>query len=397
MLASDKQNLLRDAWVEIDLSSLKHNIEKIRSLVINKNIIAVLKADAYGHGMLAAAYLLMDCGLHSVGVATVDEAIELRQGGYEGQIIVLGLAPGTSYELMIKNQITPVFCDEKQIMDFDKLSSKIQNPTLPEFIYLLDSGMGRIGVTIYNKESAIKVASDFNRIKNSLSSIKCIGVISHFASSDDSDEAYTNTQLDRFKEFLSVASFEEEALISIANSAAILKYPNSHFNTVRAGIILFGLFPFDNEYLAELTLEPVMSVHARITHVKDVPSGTAISYGSTFRTNRDSRIATIPIGYADGYLREFSSNADVLINGKRAPIVGRICMDQFMIDVTEIPEAITGTEVIVMGSSCEDRITADELARLAHTINYEICCLFGLRLDKIYTNVPGCIRRYFHE
>lgn len=394
MYNTSTENLLRDAWVEIDVQALQHNIQVIKNLVPQQRIIAVLKADAYGHGMLAVANVLADSGIDCVGVATVPEALSLREGGFDGQIIILGIAPISSYRLLLQNNITPVFSDPEQIKSYDVLASNISCET-GQFIYIVDTGMSRIGATLYDARMQESAAREFKNLTAGLNSIKCAGVMSHLACSDDLHSEYTCVQLQRFKNFIELADIKEDSIISIANSSAIINFPDTFFNSVRAGIIIYGLFASQEDLPATVDLKPVMSVHAHITQVKTVPAQAPVSYGCTFTTARESRIATIPIGYADGYLRNFSNNADMLINGRRVPVVGRVCMDQCMIDVSSVDGVSALDEVIIMGTSCGETITAEELAKRAGTINYEICCLFGLRLDKVYTNIPDSLRKYF--
>ncbi|MBE6029891.1 MAG: alanine racemase [Clostridiales bacterium] len=372
---------MRAAWAEINLSNLDFNIKQIKEKVgMDKKITGIIKADGYGHGSVKCASVLKSNGVSSFGVATLSEAIKLRKAGYTTeQILILGLTPEPFADVLAEYDLTPVVCSYTNAEAINNAARKA-GKTLECYI-AVDTGMGRIG---YNPEDPSSV-EDVKMI-TTLQNLKLVGLFSHFATADAADKNYAHMQENRYAGFYKALMKEDIVLPmrALANSAAIMEIPTAHYNQVRPGIILYGLYPSDEVDRSKFEIRPVMSVKASIVHLKKVPAGTSISYGRKWTAQKDSIIATIPLGYADGYPRPYSSKAEVIVNGVKAPITGNICMDQCMIDVTNVPYVRIGDEVTVMGKDGIYEISADDIANATGTINYEIACAFGQRLPKVY-------------
>lgn len=369
---------LRPVWAEIKLSNLDYNIKQIRQKVGDKDIIGVVKADGYGHGSVAVSKVLLENGVKALAIATLQEAITLREAGFTCPIIMLGLTPPMYADTLLKYDITPV---TSSFENAEALSAAAEaEGKVIEVYAAIDTGMGRIG--FLPEDETIE---EFKKISR-LSNLKIGGLFSHFATADEKDKAYAEQQLARYN-----AIYEElkQAGIDIpirtlANSAAIMEIPAAHFDAVRPGIILYGCYPSGEVDKNQLSIKPVMSVKANIVHLKRVKPGFSVSYGRKFITERDSLIATLSLGYADGYPRYLSGKGRVIVNGVYAPVVGNICMDQCMVDVTDVPGVKLGDEVVIMGSQGGLTILADEIGEKTGTINYEVVCAFGQRLPKVY-------------
>jgi alanine racemase len=378
------ENTLRKTWVEIDLKALESNIVNIKKkLGDDVFITGVVKADAYGHGAVECAKVMRDTGVERFGVATITEGIELREAGITEPIVVLGLTPDECADQIVEYGLTPVICS---IASARAVSAEAVREGKPvDGLVALDTGMGRIGYLLGADDEEERAAAEIAEMME-LEGFNAIGIMSHFSSSDEESREYTDGQLAKFNEFIERLAGKgiEPDWITISNSGAVLDYPEAKFDVVRPGILLYGCYPSESVSKDEVRLTPVMSVKANIVFIKDVPEGVSISYGRKFTTERRSRIATISIGYADGYPRTLTGKAEVLIKGRRAKVVGSICMDQCMIDVTDIPDVKMGDEVVVMGTLGDEAITAEELAEKTGTINYEILCGFGMRLPKVY-------------
>ena len=371
---------IRPVWAEINLSNADYNIKKIREKVgPDKEIIGVIKADGYGHGSVKMAEVLRENGVKTFAVATLQECIVLREAGAMEDIIMLGLTPDMYADTIVKYNITPVVnsaANAKAISDAAE-SHGVEVSGL----VAIDTGMGRIGY-LTDDEEAI---SDIKKTE-ALPNFSIKGLFSHFATADAADKTFAKLQEERYNSF---AKKLEEAGVNIpmktfANSASIMEIPSVYFDAVRPGIILYGCYPSDEVDKNELSIKPVMSVKANIVHIKEVPEGFSCGYGRKFIAERPSVIGTIALGYADGYPRPYSSQAKVIVNGQFAPIAGNICMDQCMIDLTDVPNVKVGDEVIIMGSDGKNTILADDIANATGTINYEILCAFGQRLPKVY-------------
>ena len=372
---------MRAAWAEINLTNLDFNIKQIKNKVgKDVKITGIIKADGYGHGSVKCASVLKDNGIDSFGVATLSEAIKLRKAGYtEEQILILGMTPEPYAEVITEYDLTPVICGYSNAEAINNAARKAGKTV--ECYIAVDTGMGRIG---YNPEDPASV-EDVKMI-TTLQHLKLVGLFSHFATADAADKNYAHMQENRYAGFYKALLKEDIVLPmrALANSAAIMEIPTAHFNQVRLGIILYGLYPSDEVDRSAFEIRPVMSVKANIVQLKKVPAGTSISYGRKWTAQKDSIIATIPLGYADGYPRPYSSKAEVIVNGVMAPITGNICMDQCMIDVTNVPYVRVGDEVTIMGRDGIYEVSADDIAAATGTINYEIACAFGQRLPKVY-------------
>lgn len=370
----------RPAWAEINLSHAEFNIRNILKKVRpHTDVMAIIKADGYGHGAIKMAELLQANGIKAFGVATLQEAIALREAGVSQEIVILGLTPEMYAEVLVAYNLTPVTCSYTNAAAISQEAEKA-GKILHGYV-AMDSGMGRIGY-LSGDPHGLK---DIEKMAQ-LSHFAIKGLFSHFATADEEEKKFAHHQEKEFREFY-------EKLVNhgisipqrtLCNSAGIMEIPSAYFDTVRPGIILYGCYPSQEVDRSQLEIKPVMSVKANIVQLKKVGPDFSVGYGRRFISKRDSLIATIPLGYADGYPRPYSAFAEVLIRGTRAPIAGNICMDQCMIDVTDVPGVQQGDEVILMGTDGKNTILADDIGKTTGTINYEIVCAFGQRLPKIY-------------
>ncbi len=375
------KDALRAAWAEINITNLDFNIKQIKEKAgPGRKITGIIKADGYGHGAVKVATVLRANGIDSFGVATLSEAVRLRKAGFVlEEILVLGLTPDPYVDVIVEHRLTPVVYGFKNAQAISREAEK-SDIIIKGFI-AADTGMGRIG---YNPEDAASI-EDIKAI-NELPNFKIQGLFSHFATADAEDKTYSAVQEQRFMVFHKKLQKEgiELPCRTFANSAAIMEIASSHYEMVRPGIILYGCYPSEEVDKNQLALKPVMAVKANIVQLKKVSAGTSVSYGRKYTATKDSLIATIPLGYADGFPRPYSSRGKVIVNGVFAPIAGNICMDQCMIDVTNVPYVRLGDEVTIMGKDGIYEILADDIARATGTINYEIVCAFGQRLPKVY-------------
>jgi alanine racemase len=370
--------------VKINSSALQSNFQAIRKNVApHVKIMAVVKSDAYGHGLIECARALYSAGARSFGVAEVWEGVKLRNAGLKEDIIVLLGGSRESYEEIINYKLTPVVFEVEFLTGLSETATRMKGEVN---VHLkVDVGMGRIGVM------PNEVESYFSLIKR-LPGINLSGILSHFPVADEKDALdTTRLQLLKFKDILAYLKTKKsgETVSHIANSAALMYFPKSHLDMVRPGISLYGYYPDGSPARANtigrtLELLPVMSFTTRVIQIKDVEAGYGISYGHTFVTSRKSRIAVLPVGYADGYLRKLSNRAHVLIGGRRAPVCGRVCMNATLVDVTDLPPVHSGDEVVLLGKQGDERITADEIAQWMETISYEVLCLFGSFNERVY-------------
>jgi len=373
-------NALRPAWAEINLSNLDYNIKSINAKIgKNVEVFGIIKADGYGHGSVEAAEVLRANGVKTFGVAALSEAVKLREAGIREEILMLGLTPGLYADTVVEYGLTTVVCDSGNAAAFSKAAGKAGK--VAEGFIAVDTGMGRIG---YLPEDPAAIP-DIQKT-GSLPYFKIKGLFSHFATADAADKTYAREQEQKYNDFYArlTAAGVRVPTRTFANSAALMELPSAHFDAVRPGIALYGCYPSAEVDRSRLSLKPVMAVKANIVFLKKVPKGTTISYGQRFTAQRESLIATLPLGYADGYPRPYSSAGKVIVNGVMAPLAGNICMDQCMADVTDVPGVKTGDEAIIMGSDGENTILADDIGAATGTINYEIVCAFGQRLPKVY-------------
>jgi alanine racemase len=362
---------------EVDLGALTYNYHQLRQLVPSSvKFLTVVKADAYGHGAIPVSKKLEELGADFLGVATVQEGAELRNAGVKSPILVLSGIYQEEVEDVLAYQLTPmVYCLE--IAEALSATAKKKGETIPIHIKV-DTGMGRIGVLA--KEAA-SFATRLRKFEN----LKIEGVASHFSTADGGNSSFAKEQLQRFAHTLEEMKKVDvdPPLCHIANSAALVTLPAAHFTLVRPGIMLYGSYP-SPALKEKVSLRQVMSWKSLVADLKKVPKGYPISYGRTFITQRPSLIADIPVGYADGYNRLFSNRGEILIKGMRAPVVGRVCMDWTMVDVTDIPGVAVGDEVVLMGNQLGQEITPEALGELIGTISYEILCSVGKRVPRIY-------------
>ncbi len=369
---SIKMNLSRPTWAEVNLKTVKHNLQQIRGIIHSTTkIIAVVKADAYGHGAVKISQTLLENKIDYLAVAGWSEAKELQDANIKSKILILGWTPPEFIGEVADNFITQTIYDIDILGEYIK---KLKNKKLK--IHLkVDTGMNRLG--IFPQETLIAV-KNILKMKN----IELEGIFTHFSSAD-SDRKYTMYQFLKFKNIIHQLNYEkiEIPLLHCCNSAATIKFPSMHFNAVRPGIAIYGMLPFATK---TINLIPAMSLKSKIISVKEVGKGEKISYNGTFITQRKSKIATVPIGYADGYSRHLSNCGEVLIQGRKVKVVGNVCMDFIMVDVTNIKDVNIGDEVILIGEEGRKKITADEIAKKIGTINYEITCLVKKRVPRVY-------------
>lgn len=364
---------------EVDLGAIAHNIKAIKKRIPEEcELMAVVKADAYGHGVYGICDTLVENQVDRLAVAIIDEGIQLRKMGVHLPILILGYTPEIYNERIVKYDLIQTVFTYEMARSLSKAACKL-NKTVKIHIKL-DTGMGRIGFQCGKK--ALEEIANISQLPK----LEIEGVFTHFARADEEDQRFTEQQLDMFIDF--VQALEERQIhIRIkhaANSAAIIELPGAHFNMVRAGLIVYGLYPSDQVHQDRLVLTPAMTLKTHVIFTKEVEKGTPISYGSTYRTPCKKRIATIPVGYGDGYPRSLSSKGGVLIGGEFAPILGRICMDQFMVDISHIKNVQVGDEVILFGKMGKKELTVEDIASLIGTINYEVVCMLSKRVPRVY-------------
>lgn len=367
-------------WAEIDLGALTHNISEMRRVIPPEaGIMAVVKANAYGHGAVEVARAALSGGAARLAVARTSEGLELRQAGIEEPILVLGYTPPGQIRDTAAHMLEQTVYGVDYAREVDR---EARRAGLGLAVHIkVDTGMGRLGVVA-------GTASAVGEIKEiaGLDHLRVAGIYSHLACADSFDKSFTRSQLAKFTGLLADLRREglDFPLVHTANSAAIIDHPESCFNLVRAGISMYGLYPSGEVDAHRLSLRPVMSLKTRVAQVKRVPAGFPVSYGRTFITERETIIATVSVGYADGYSRQLSSRGQVLVRGRRAPVVGRVCMDQCMIDVSGIPGVSPGDEVVLFGRQGEEFIPVEELAGLLGTINYEVVSTLSARVPRVF-------------
>ncbi len=373
--------MYRPAWVEIDLDALRYNIRQIKNKVGKSKIMAVVKADAYGHGAVEVSKTALKEGVYALAVSNLDEAVELRRADIACPILILGWCGSECYEEAIKNDITLTifdFAEAKQLAETAAKAGKKAKAHLK-----VDTGMSRIG--ILPDADGVKTAANIMKLDN----LEVWGAFSHFAKADEKDKTAAKKQFAIFCDFCAQVEKLSGKIIlikHIANSAAIMEMPETYLDMVRAGIILYGNYPSKEVDRSLLPLKEVMSVKAKIARAQQLPQGAAIGYGGTYRLSRDTLVATVPIGYADGYNRLLSNKGAVFYEKKLLPIIGRVCMDQLMINAEQAPKIKVGDIVTLMGGGCRE-ISAESLADMVGSISYEVDCLFKLRLQRVYINL----------
>lgn len=367
---------------EIDLSAIRFNMESMhRSLTPGTKMTAVIKADGYGHGAAAIAREIEPLPyLWGFAVATFEEAQNLRSLGIRKPILILGYVFPYCYELLAELEIRPACFREDMLKELAAAGRKAGRPV---HIHLaVDTGMSRIGIT--PDDDGISFVRRALELQTE-GGISLEGIFTHFARADETDLFHTVTQLDRFRVFNERIEQELGFRIPLrhaSNSAGIIQFPEANFDLVRAGITLYGLWPSGDVPRSPVPLRPVLSLRSHIVYVKTVPAGTPVSYGGTYITKKEEKLATVPVGYGDGYPRSLSNRGFVLIRGQKAPIRGRVCMDQFMVDVSEIPEVRAGDPVTLIGSDGGCSITMEELGSLSGRFNYELACDISPRVPR---------------
>lgn len=373
-------NTERPVWTEVDLSKLQHNIENIRKRVGDRRIICVVKANAYGHGMKFTQEKMKRMGITDFAVAILYEALDLRGNDKDSSILILGFTPGEAAKEVIENDITASVFTFEEAEKFSREAVKLGKNV--KLAAVLDTGMSRIGINTRDPEKAADTVEKISKLPN----VIIEEMFSHFSTADEKDKTYSNLQLGRF---LKVAEILKDRGVKInhmhhANSAGIIDIPESHLDTVRPGIIQYGYYPSEDVEKENLDIVPILSWKAKIVMVKEIDEGTPVSYGNTFVADKKTVIGTIPLGYADGYSRALSNKGYVLVKGKKAPVTGRICMDQFMVDLTGIEGVRAGDTAVLIGKDGDLEITADDLGKMLGTISYEITCDISQRVTRKY-------------
>ena len=368
-------------FIQIDLDAILYNLENMKMHIdAGAGILAVIKTDGYGHGAVPIAKEIEKLDfLFGFAVATAEEAFELRDQGVKKPILVLGYSFPYAYERFIKEDIRPTVFREDMLKPLSAAAKKLGKKALVHV--KVDTGMGRIGIMPDEK------GLSFMEKLLSSEDIAAEGIFTHFACADMLDKSFTETQIQKFTGFIDAVKERFGYTFTYchcSNSAAIMELGKANMDLVRAGIIMYGLMPSDEVDMNLVALKPALSLYSQVVYVKECEPGTTISYGSTFVTKEKMRIATVPLGYGDGYPRSLSGKGYVLIRGQKAPILGRVCMDQFMVDVTHIKGACEGDRVTLIGSDGEETITADFLGGLSGRFNYELVCELNPRLPRIY-------------
>lgn len=374
------------AWAEISLDAIENNIQRIREYVRPETkILGVVKADAYGHGYLQVARTLLNGGADCLAVACIDEAEQLRKCGFICPILILGPTDAECITRLVEFDVT-ASCFNYELASAISRAATKQGKRAKIHIKI-DTGMGRVGFR-YTEDEEINSQTVNTILKMAvLPNLDIEGIFTHFAVADENDDDYTNMQFERF---LAICNRLKENGLDIpikhcCNSAALIRFPHMHMDMVRPGIILYGLKPSSFVDCGRLHLKPAMQFKAKITNVKEVEAGVSVSYGRKYKTkNENTRIATVPVGYADGYSRVLSGKAEAIIGGKKCNLVGNICMDQCMFDVSAVNNINVGDDVILFGRSDDIELPVESLAEKMGTINYEILCIIGKRIPRIY-------------
>ena len=359
------QKLLGLTWTEVNLDAIAQNVKNIKKLIgKKKELMAVVKGNAYGHDILEISSVVLENGATRLAVARLEEAIFLRKAGITVPILVLGLTLKPQAESLVSYDITPTVCEFEMIEKLSELA--VQMNKMAKIHLKVDTGMGRIGIFPDDVLRFIK------RIKT-LKKVEIEGIFTHFSVADEKDKFYTEEQFRKFIEILTILEKEgiKIPIKHVGNSATLLDLPHMWLDMVRPGIAIYGLYP-SKEVKKTINLIPAQQFKTKIVFIKELPRGESISYGRIYITKRRMRVASLPVGYADGYNRLLSNQGEVLVRGQRVPIIGRVCMDQCMIDVTNLTQVEIGDEVVLWGRQGEGMITVEEIAQKIRTINYEI-------------------------
>lgn len=377
----EKLESYQRVWAEVDLDAIWENMVHMKeNIAENTKILAVIKTDGYGHGGVPIAKMLEQLDfMFGYAAATYEEAHVLREAGVKKPILILGYTFPYCYEELIREEIRPAVYRRDTVEELAAAAAKVGKKAKVHI--KVDTGMGRIGIT--PDEEGL----EFVRFLIEHPELEVEGIFTHFAKSDETDKTSANHQLELFQNFIDKIQTELGITIPVkhcSNSAAILEMPQANMDMVRAGITTYGLYPSEEVSKDIVPLRAAMSLYSHIVYCKMIHAGQSVSYGGLFTAQKDTRVATIPVGYGDGYPRSLSGKGYVLIHGKKAPILGRVCMDQFMVDISEIPEAMDGDKVTLLGMDGTERITAEELGELSGRFNYEFVCDLGKRIPRVY-------------
>ncbi|MBQ9232725.1 MAG: alanine racemase [Lachnospiraceae bacterium] len=375
-MSTEKEGYNR-IYAGINIDNLRYNVKTMKSLVKpDMKVLLVIKADAYGHGSVEVAKRTLDIADY-FGVATIDEAVELRNAGIDTPILIIGYTDRDNYDKLIAYNITQAVYDVEECRILSELA--LSKGKKAKVHIKVDTGMSRIG--FLTDDNGVNEAAKLKELEG----LDIEGIFTHYAKADEFDKTAALGQKEKFKWF--IEELEKKgmsfAIKHIDNSAGTMELKDNEFDMIRLGIVTYGLYPSD-EVDKSVIIKPVMSLVAHIAHIKTLPAGVGVSYGWTFVTDKETRIATVTVGYADGYPRAQSGRGRVIIHGKYAPILGRVCMDQIMVDVTDIPEAKLRDEVILIGSSEDACITVEEVAEPAASFNYELVCNIARRVPRVY-------------
>lgn len=373
-----RKNKYYRVYADVNLDAIVKNVEHLMALTKeNTGSLAVVKADGYGHGEIAVSKAVYD-KVTGYAVATLDEAVNLRKNGIDKPILVLGYIDPDEFEELVRYNVSATIFD---VETAERLSETAKKLDMTAYCHIkVDTGMRRIGL-----EPDSSGVAAVKRIK-SMDGLRAVGIFTHFAASDEADKTWAKQQLERFKAFLD--ELEKEGITfeyrHCANSAAVIDMPEANMDMVRLGIAMYGMYPSEEVKKNNVLLLPALELKSHITMVKEIPQGERVSYGGIFKTERTTKLATVSVGYGDGYPRALSSKGYVLVKGKKAPIVGRVCMDQMMVDVTDIEGVTRADTVTLIGKDGDECITVEEIAGLAGTFNYEFVCDLGKRIPRNY-------------
>lgn len=376
---------LRRTWAEVNLDAVRHNFSSIKNTIDkNSDIMCVIKADAYGHGAVPLAKLYEEIGASRFAVSNIEEAIQLRENGIKLPILILGFTPAYMAKALADNNISQAVFSEEYAKELSDCA--VKNNVTVKIHIKIDTGMSRIGFMYQNIQRDENSIHEIERVCK-LPNLEHEGIFTHFAVSDEADEGREVT-LHQFECFSDVIEKLKALNINFpvchcSNSGAIIDYKQAHMNCVRAGIILYGLSP-SSKLKDKIDLIPAMQIKSVIAQIKTVEPNSPVSYGCTYITEKPTVIATVPIGYADGYTRSLGNRAYMTVNGRKAPVIGRVCMDQLMLDITDIDGVSVGDEVTVIGDGNNNTFSFDDMAAMTGTINYELICLVGKRVPRVY-------------
>lgn len=372
------QPFYRNTYIEVNLDAIQHNVREFRRWIGDQvNLLVAVKANAYGHGAIPVAKAAIEAGANWLGVAFVDEGIELRNAGITVPILVLGYTPPEAIASAIQHNLT-LTVYSGLLLEQINVEAKAQNQIASVHIKV-DTGMGRLGVQPSEVIPILLQARGYQ-------AIHVEGLFTHFATADEADRSYFNQQMGRFDQVIEEvkqAGFEIP-IIHSSNSAATIEEKSEHHQMVRVGVSLYGMYPSVELNYSNIKLIPALRLITKVAHLKKVPAGSGVSYGKIYTTEQEEWLATLPIGYADGYSRQLSNRGFVLLNGIRVPVVGRVCMDQIVVRVDDAMPVQVGDEVVVYGVQGSEEISVDEVASWLGTINYEVTCMLQRRVPRVY-------------